>query len=82
MGETMKSEAKRKDSEKRRLEAYRLPRKGVSQAEVSRRMGVAALTVSGWAKRLELGGLPVLKKRGAWGRPRGISEAQQPELPL
>lgn len=76
----MKSEAKRKELEKRRLEAGRLLRQGVSQAAVARRMKVAESTVSGWAKRLEYGGLPALKSRGAWGRPRGLSEKQRAQL--
>lgn len=80
MGATMKSEAKRRDSERRRLEAGRLLRRGVSQADVARRMDVAPSTVSGWAKRLEQGGLPALKSRGAWGRPRGLSEAQRRQV--
>ena len=48
----MKSEEKRKVLERRRLQAGRLLRKGVSKAEVARRLGVAPSTVTGWAQRL------------------------------
>ena len=54
----MKSEEKRKVLERRRLRAGRLLRKGVSKAEVARRLGVAPSTVTGWAQRLERGEPP------------------------
>ncbi len=63
----MKSEEKRKVLERRRLRAGRLLRKGVSKAEVARRLGVAPSTVTGWAQRLERGGLEALRSRGRWG---------------
>ncbi|MGH8489038.1 MAG: hypothetical protein ACREXS_09290 [Gammaproteobacteria bacterium] len=43
----MKSEEKRKALERRRLQAGRLLRKGVSKAEVARRLGVAPLDGDG-----------------------------------
>ncbi len=76
----MKSEAKRKALEQRRLEAGRLLRQGVSKAEVARRFKVAPSTVSGWAARLKQGGLSALKSRGRWGRRRGLDEGQRREL--
>jgi len=67
---------KQKALEKRRLRAGRLLLKGVSQVEVSQRVGVAKSTVSGWAKRVHEGGLEALRSGGALGRPAGL-EAQQ-----
>jgi len=66
--------------EQRRLKAGRLLRKGVSQAEVARQLGVARSTVCGWAKRLEQGGLDALRSRGLRGRPRSLDRADLREL--
>ena len=76
----MTSEEKRKALERRRLQAGRLLRKGVSKAEVARRLGVAPSTVTGWAQRLEQGGLEALKSRGRWGQRRGLDDAQRQAL--
>lgn len=75
----MKSEERRKVLERRRLQAGRLLQ-GVSKAEVARRLGVAPSTVTGWAQRLEQGGLEALKSRGRWGRRRGLDDAQRQAL--
>ena len=76
----MDSKTQCKELEKRRLRAGRLLLKGVSQAEVARRVGVARSTVCGWAKRLERGGLDALRSRGLRGRPRSLSDADLREL--
>jgi transposase len=76
----MNSEVKRKALEDRRLEAGRLLRQGVSKAEVARQLRVAPSTVTGWAKRLEQGGLAALKSRGRWGRRRGLDDGQRQRL--
>ena len=76
----MKSEEKRKRLERRRLQGGRLLRNGVAKAEVARRLGVAPSTVTGWAQRLERGGLEALKSRGRWGRRRGLDDAQRQAL--
>jgi transposase len=76
----MNSELKRKGLEQRRLQAGRLLRQGVSKAEVARQLRVAPSSVSGWAKRLEQGGLAALKSRGRWGRRRGLDDRQRQQL--
>ncbi len=54
--------------EQRRLEAARLLRRGVSQAEVARRLDVHRQTVFRWAKALSESGRSALKKAGRAGR--------------
>jgi transposase len=71
---------KQKELEKRRLQAGRLLLKGVPQVEVARRVGVAKSSVSGWAKRLNEGGLDALRSGRALGRPAGLDAAQRSEL--
>ena len=76
----MDSKTQCKELEKRRLRAGRLLLKGVPQAEVARRVGVARSTVCGWAKRLEDGGLDALRSKGQRGRPRSLEKADLREL--
>lgn len=76
----MAKSAKQEALEKRRLRAGRLLLKGVSQVEVSQRLGVAKSTVSGWAKRVHEGGLEALRSGGALGRPAGLDTTQRAEL--
>ena len=71
---------KQKELEKRRLRAGRLLLKGMTQVEVAQRVGVAKSTVSGWAKRLESGGLDALRSERALGRPASLQPAQRAEL--
>ncbi len=71
---------KQKELEKRRLRAGRLLLKGTAQVEVARRVGVAKSTVSGWAKRIDEGGLDALRSAGALGRPAGLDARQRAEL--
>ena len=54
--------------EQRRLEAARLLRAGVSQAEVARRVGVHRQSVNRWDKELKESGIRGLKKAGRAGR--------------
>lgn len=54
--------------EQRRLEAARLLRAGVSQAEVARRVGVHRQSVNRWDKELKDSGIRGLKKAGRAGR--------------
>lgn len=54
--------------EQRRLEAARLLKQGLSQAEVARRLGVHRQSVYRWAKTLSESGRPGLKKAGRAGR--------------
>ena len=59
--------------EERRWEAARLLRKGLSQAEVARRVKVHRQSVSRWAKQLAKGGMACLKKAGRAGRKPRLS---------
>jgi len=54
--------------ERRRLEAARLLRTGVSQSEVARRVGVHRQSVSRWGRELKESGFRGLKKAGRAGR--------------
>lgn len=74
-----KSEKVAKDLQRRRLRGGRLLLKGVSQAEVARRVGVTRTTVSTWSRGVEKEGLEGLKA-GVRGRPSRLSEQQRTEL--
>jgi transposase len=71
---------KQKALEQRRLRAGRLLLKGVPQVAVAERVGVAKSTISGWAKRLQDGGLAALRSRSPLGRPAGLAAAQRAAL--
>lgn len=69
--------------EERRLEAGRLLLAGeLSQAEIARRMGVSARTVSAWARRLRQpdGGLDALRSRPKSGHPSRLTAGQWGEV--
>jgi transposase len=57
------------------LEAARLLRRGLSQSEVARRVGVHRQSVSRWARQLTEGGRASLKKAGRAGRKPRLSPA-------
>lgn len=71
---------KQKELELRRLRAGRLLLKGVPQAEVARRVGVAKSTISIWAKHLRAGGLEALRSNRPLGRPGGLTSTQRARL--
>ena len=54
--------------EQRRLEAVRLLKRGLSQAEVARQLGVHRQSVYRWAKTVSESGKAALKKAGRAGR--------------
>jgi transposase len=62
--------------EARRMEAARLLRAGLSQAEVARKIGAHRQSVSRWARELEASGLRGLRKAERTGRPPKLSAAQ------
>jgi transposase len=76
----MRGRRVRRELEQRRLKAGRLLSKGVSQAEVARRMEVSRETVRRWADKLSDGGLVALKNAPKLGRPAGLAPAQRQEL--
>lgn len=61
--------------ERRRLQAAQLLRRGLSQSEVARQVGVHRQSVSRWAKQLAEGGKASLRKAGRAGRKPRLSPA-------
>src|SRR5215831_4736779 len=59
--------------ERRRLQAARLLTRGVSEAEVARRVGVHRQSVNRWAQQLAAGGRAALKRAPRTGRPPRLS---------
>jgi len=67
--------------EERRLEGGRLLKAGkLSQAEISRQLGVSRATVSDWAKTLETKGIRGLRKVKVAGTQSKLSQAQKQKL--
>jgi len=66
--------------EQRRLQAARLLRQGLSEAEVARRVGVHRQSVNRWAKQLAQGGRRALKRASRTGRPPGLSPADRKRI--
>lgn len=59
--------------ERRRRQAARLLQKGVSEAEVARRVGVHRQSVNRWVQQLAEGGVAALKRAPRTGRPPQLS---------
>jgi transposase len=66
--------------EARRMEAARLLREGLSQAEVARWVGVHRQSVNRWARELEQPGMRGLRQAGHTGRPAKLILAQLREI--
>ena len=66
--------------ERRRMEAARLLRAGLSQSEVARAVGVHRQSVSRWARELEQSGVRGLRKAKHTGRRPKLSSAQLRDL--
>ena len=62
--------------ERRRMEAAELLKRGVSQSEVARRLGVHRQSVIRWARQLAQSGRRGLKQAGRAGRKPKLSAAQ------
>jgi transposase len=62
--------------EKRRMQAARLLKKGIHEAEVARRVGAHRQSVNRWVKQLEESGIAGLKKAGRAGRKPRLSEKE------
>jgi len=58
-----------------RMQAADLFTKGVSQADIGRELGVSHQTISDWHKQWLVGGKKALKRTGAPGRPRKLTDA-------
>jgi transposase len=66
--------------ERRRMEAVRLLRRGLSQSAVARELGVHRQSVSRWARELGQTGVRGLRKAARTGRPAKLSSAQLRDL--
>jgi len=66
--------------EKRRLEAFKLLKSGVHQAEVARRLGVHRQSVSRWARAVDAKGKAALLKAGRAGRLPRLSSRQKEQI--
>jgi transposase len=66
--------------EQRRMDAARLLRKGVRQAEVARQVGVHRQSVSRWASELDGKGRTGLKKAGRAGRKPRLSSDDRKKI--
>ena len=62
--------------ERRRMEAAQLLKRGVSQSEVARRLGVHRQSVIRWARQLAQSGRAGLKQAGRAGRKPKLSASQ------
>ena len=63
--------------EQRRRDAATLLRRGRSQADVARRLGVSEMSVSRWARALTTGGLRKLHGAGRLGRRPRLADRQK-----
>jgi len=71
----------REQMEERRLEGGRLLKAGkMTQAEISRQLGVSRTTVSDWAKTIVAKGIRGLRKRKAAGSQSKLSKPQKEKL--
>jgi transposase len=61
--------------EKRRMQAAKLLKKGIHEAEVARRVGVHRQSVNRWVRQLSESGVSGLKKAGRAGRKPRLTEA-------
>ena len=68
--------------EKRRFKAFGLLNKGLSEAEVARRVGAHRQSVNRWAKQIEERGKTGLKKAGRAGRKSRLTEADLKRLEI
>ena len=66
--------------EQRRFKALRLLKKGLSEAEVARQVGVHRQSVNRWAQQIERHGREGLKKAGRAGRKSRLNEIDLKKL--
>jgi transposase len=76
----MRPEGLPQELERRRLRAMALLEKGLSQADVARRVGCNPGSVSRWRKARDRAGPEALKAKPACGRPPKLSRAQKRRL--
>lgn len=68
--------------EKRRFKAFGLLKRGLSEAEVARQVGVHRQSVNRWAQQIEEQGKTGLKKAGRAGRKSRLSEGDLKRLEI
>ena len=73
MGHPAGKKIDRIELERRRMRGARLLEKGLSEAEVARRVGAHRQSVNRWAQKLRKGGRPALKRARRTGRPPKLS---------
>ena len=66
--------------ERRRFKAFGLLKKGLSEAEVAREVGVHRQSVNRWAEQIEEQGRQGLRQAGRAGRKSRLSEADRKQL--
>lgn len=66
--------------EQRRLQAARLLKQGLHEAEVARRVGVHRQSVNRWARQLAEAGRAGLRAAGRAGRPSKLTDADRARL--
>ncbi|MBI4446347.1 MAG: IS630 family transposase [Acidobacteria bacterium] len=66
--------------EQRRRKAAKLLERGLSEAEVARRVGVHRQSVNRWARQLETGGAKALKRAGRAGRKPKLTESDRRKI--
>jgi transposase len=71
----------RKQMEERRLEGMQLLQSGeMTQAEISRQLGVSEVAVSQWKKKLAADGAEGLERKKATGRPPKLDQQEKKAL--
>ena len=66
--------------EQRRMRAARLLERGLSEADVARRVGVHRQSVNRWAQQFATGGRAALKAAERTGRPPGLSDEERARI--
>ena len=66
--------------EQRRFEAFRLLKKGLSEAEVARQVGAHRQSVNRWVQQIDKHGRGGLKKAGRAGRKPRLNETELKKL--
>ncbi len=70
----------REQQAERRQEGIRLLKKGQSQAEIARQLGVSPAAVCVWSRKLKKYGKESLVMQKATGRPPSLTKADKAEL--
>jgi transposase len=66
--------------EKRRMQAAKLLKQGIHEAEVARRVGVHRQSVNRWARQLAEAGIPGLRKGGRAGRKPRLTSSDRDRI--